>query len=183
VSALKWIRQRAADEEAYTLIELLTVVAIFGIVTGALTTLFVAATNSEVDTNLRFQAQQNARLGFSQLRKDVHCASSSVVSNGGATVVLTLPAQCPGTPTVTWCASSVSASRYKLYRNVGGTCPASGKEYADYLTSNAVFTATAQSTASLAKVKARVSVNRNTSRSLNAYTLEDEIVLRNSTRA
>ena len=55
---------RARGEAGYTLIEMLTVLLIFGTVMTALMTLFVQGTNAEADMNNRFQSQQEARVGL-----------------------------------------------------------------------------------------------------------------------
>ena len=168
-------------ESGHTLIELLTVLVIFGTVTGALTGLFVAATNSEVQANRRFQAQQNARLGLDKLRREVHCANTATVT-GGSSVTLNLPnASCRGYPQVSWCAVG-SGTRFGLYRKLGATCDATGTKYVDYLTSNAVFTYTTATTAVLSKLLIRFPVNTKPSEGEEAYTLEDELTLRNSSR-
>jgi Tfp pilus assembly protein PilW len=182
MTRLRGVVKRLADEGGYSLTELLTVLMILGTVTGGLTALFLSATNAEVDSNRRFQSQQNARLAFDQLRRDVHCASSATVTNSGATVALTMPAGCTNQPTVMWCALLVSTGRYKLYRKVAASCDTAGKLYADYVTSNVVFTYFAQSTASLAKLRTTVAVNVFPAKPQDSYTLRDDIVLRNSTR-
>ena len=63
------IRTRLAAEHGYSLVELVTVVAILTIVISSLTTVFVSASNGELDMNRRFQAQQNARLAMDKLRR------------------------------------------------------------------------------------------------------------------
>jgi prepilin-type N-terminal cleavage/methylation domain-containing protein len=180
------------DESGYTLIEMLTVLLIFGTVMGALISLFVAATNSEVQSNRRFQAQQNARLALDKLRREVHCSSTATVTTppsttplttAGAHVTLTLPnSACRGYPQVSWCAVSVATSRYALYRKMGTTCDSSGTKYVDYLTSNAFFTFTSATTEILSRITVRFPVNTKPSEGEEAYTLEDELTLRNSSR-
>ena len=70
------------DERGYTLVEMLTVLVIFGTVMGALLTLLVQGSNAELDMNNRFQAQQDARLALDKLRRETHCASAVTVSSG-----------------------------------------------------------------------------------------------------
>jgi prepilin-type N-terminal cleavage/methylation domain-containing protein len=170
------------DESGYTLIEMLTVLLIFGTVMGALISLFVAATNSEVQSNRRFQAQQNARLALDKLRREVHCSSTATVTGSGAHVVLTLPnSACRGYPQVAWCAVG-SGTRYALYRKMGTTCDATGTKYVDYLTSNVLFTFASATTEVLSRLTVRFPVNTKPAEGEEAYTLEDELTLRNSSR-
>jgi prepilin-type N-terminal cleavage/methylation domain-containing protein len=144
-------------ERGYTLVEMLTTLVILGVVMGALTTVFVSASNSETDMNNRFRAQQTARIALDKLRREVHCASTATPSNANAvssSVTLTLPSFCKTLPqplptplpsycstsggvttcSVTWCTRSVTTNRYALYRVTGSTCGASGGvKWADYL--------------------------------------------------
>jgi Tfp pilus assembly protein PilW len=161
--------------------ELLLVLTIFGTITGALTQLFVSATTAEVQSNRRFQAQQQARLALDVMRNQVHCASGATVTDGGATVKLDLPSQCKGQPNTTWCAVG-SGTRYALYMKAGTTCSSSGTRYADYLTSNALFAFTAATTDSLAKLQLTFPVNTKPSQGNEYYRLQDALTLRNSQR-
>jgi hypothetical protein len=108
-------------------------------------------------------------------------------------VTLTLPSYCKtGSGSITWCTRNVSTNRYALYRVVGSTCTG-GIKWADYLvpTSTAtacsgalcIFSYTAQSTSSLAKLHVDFPVNIKPSKSVEMYELQDDIVLRNSTRS
>jgi len=170
-------------ERGYSLIEMLIVLSIMSVVMGALTTVFVQASNSELDMNNRFQAQQESRLALDKMRREVHCGS----------VTLTLPAYCKtGSGSITWCTRNVSTNRYALYRVVGVSC-SGGVKWADYLvpTSSAsvcsgtlcIFTYVAQSTSSLAKLHVDFPVNVKPLKSVDLYELADDIVLRNSTRS
>ena len=73
------------------MLELVMVLAILGTVVGALTTLFVQATNAEFESNRRFQAQQGARIAIDKMRREIHC--SSAVTPAGATARSASP--CP----------------------------------------------------------------------------------------
>ena len=172
---------RLRSDGGYTLIEMLTVLLIFGTVMTALMTLFVQGTNAEVDMNNRFQSQQAARIGLDRLKRDVHCASG--VNSGTATSsFVTLTSPCVSGSSVSWCTSG-SGTRYGLYRNVGATCSSgSGVRYVDYLVSGAVFSSTVQSSASLAKLHVDLKVNVAPQRASETYELVDDIVMRNSTR-
>jgi Tfp pilus assembly protein PilW len=172
---------------------MLIVLSITSVVMGALTVLFIQASNAELDTNNRFQAQQTARLALDKMRREVHCASMATPSGQSSSITLTLPNYCKtGNGSITWCTRNVSTNRYALYRVVGSTC-SGGVKWADYLvpTSSApdcsgalcIFTYTAQSTASLAKLHVDFPVNVKPSKSVELYELADDIVLRNSSRA
>jgi len=172
---------RLRGEGGYTLVEMLTVLLIFGTVMTALMALFVQGTNAEADMNSRFQSQQEARLGLDRLKRDVHCASA--LNQGTATssfVTLTVP--CVSGGAVTWCTAG-SATRYGLYRNAGSTCSSSNTRYADMLVSGAVFTSVVQSSASLWKLHVDLRVNASPKRASETYELVDDVVMRNSTRS
>ena len=169
-------------ERGYTLVEMLTVLVIFGTVMGALLTLLVQGSNAELDMNNRFQAQQDARLALDKLRREAHCASAVTVSSASS-VTLSLPSYCPtGNGSVTWCTSSLGPSRYGLFRKTGASCNATGVRWADHLTSVNVFSYAAQSPTSLAKLSVDFPINVKPSRTVGLYELKDDIVLRNSVR-
>jgi prepilin-type N-terminal cleavage/methylation domain-containing protein len=171
------------DERGYTLIEMLTVLVIFGTVMSALMVLFVQGTGAEVDMNNRFQAQQDARLALDKIRREAHCATAVTVSSASS-VTLSLPSYCPtGNGSVTWCTVSLGTSRYGLYRKAGATCDSTGVRWADRLTTGNVFSYAAQSPTSLAKLSVDFPVNVKPSRTVDTYELKDDIVLRNSTRS
>jgi prepilin-type N-terminal cleavage/methylation domain-containing protein len=170
------------DERGYTLIEMLTVLLIFGTVMTALMALFVQGTNAETDMNNRFQAQQDARVALDKIRREGHCASAVTVSTPSS-VTMSLPSFCPtGNGSVTWCTVSLGTSRYGLYRKTGAVCNSTGVRWADHLTSGNVFTYTAQSSTSLAKLSVDFPINVKPKRTVDAYELKDDIVLRNSLR-
>jgi prepilin-type N-terminal cleavage/methylation domain-containing protein len=174
--------ERLRSGRGYTLVEMLTVLVIFGIVMGALMTLFVRAINAETDMNNRYRAQQQARLALDKLRREAHCATA-VTTSSQSSVTLSLPSYC-GNGSVTWCTVSLGASRYGLVRKAGASCDSTGVRYADYLTSANVFPSyTAQSTTALATLKVDFPVNVKPKRTVDLYELKDDIVLRNSTRA
>ena len=177
------------QDSGYTLIEMVTVLALFSVVSAALLTLFVSATNSEVQSNRRFQAQQNARLALSKVRREVHCASTATVydaagnpvTTAGVRVKLTIPnSTCRGYPEVSWCAVG-SGVRWALYRKAGATCNNTGTKYVDYLTAGTLFTFYSATTTVSAKLKVNLPVNTLPSKG-ESYTLEDELTLRNSSR-
>jgi prepilin-type N-terminal cleavage/methylation domain-containing protein len=131
-------RTRLADDQAFTLIELLTVLAILGIVLSALTTMFLSGTNAEREMNVRFQAQQNARTALSKLRREVRCAESAMTA--ASVVTLTMGSTCKvAQGTITWSTVALGTSRYGLFRCPGVSCGASGMKWGDYLTSASLF--------------------------------------------
>jgi prepilin-type N-terminal cleavage/methylation domain-containing protein len=185
--------RRLRRERGYSLVEMLIVLSILSVVMAGLTTLFVQASNAELDMNNRFQAQLNARLALDKMRREVHCGSIATPAGSSSSVTITLPTYCKtGSGSITWCTRNVSTNRYALYRIVGSTC-SGGVKWADYLvpTSTAptcsgalcIFTYTAQSPSSLAKLHVDYPVNIRPSKSVELYELQDDIVLRNSTRS
>jgi prepilin-type N-terminal cleavage/methylation domain-containing protein len=171
------------DERGYTLVEMITVLVVFGTVMSALLVLLVQGTSAEADLNNRFQAQQDARLALDKIRREAHCATAVTVSSASS-VTLSLPSYCPtGNGSVTWCTASLGSSRYGLFRKTGATCDSTGVRWADHLTSANVFSYAAQSPTSLAKLSVDFPVNVKPSRTVDTYELKDDIVLRNSTRS
>ncbi len=186
---IRRVRARLAAEAGYSLVELVTVVAILSVVLGSLTTVFVTASNGELDMNRRFQAQQSARLAMDTLRREIHCATSVTPSGSATAVAITLPAACPtsgGFTTIRWCAVAppgALSGRYALYRSTAATCgSATGVKWADYLTSQMVFTYTPQSSQYLSNLAVTLFVNLRRGSSVGQFKLQDRIVLRNSTR-
>ena len=186
-------RLRLRGERGYSLVEMLVTMVIMGVVMTALTTLFVQASNAEQDMNNRFQAQQQARLALEKMRREVHCAQVGTPTGQSSSVTITLPSYCKtGSGSVTWCTRSVSTNRYALYRVVGATC-SGGVKWADYLAPSSaaptcsgalcIFTYYAQSASSLAKLHVDFPVNMKPSKSTEMYELQDDLVLRNSTRS
>jgi hypothetical protein len=97
-----------------------------------------------------------------------------------------LPSGCRSSGTIIWCTQG-SGSRFGLYRGgtiTGSTCTG-GTKYADYLTRPNVFDYAAPSAGSrlLPKVKIDFPVNVKPSKTVETYELQDDVVLRNGTRA
>jgi type II secretory pathway pseudopilin PulG len=184
VTLRRRLQRLAAAEGGYSLPELVTVCAILGTVLGALTALFVQASNAEVDMNRRFHAQVEARLALDKLRREVHCASTitpqDVLTNS---VTITLGSQCKtGSGQFTWCTYG-SGSRFALYREAGTTCDnVASVRWADYLTTGPIFTYT-KPAGELAKLHVELPVDLDPNRSPPVWKLADDIVLRNSTRS
>lgn len=156
-------RMRALLEDGFTLLELIVTMAILLTVIAALTDVLVQSSNSELDANRRFQVQEQARLGLDKLRRELHCASSVTVVDGGgntlgagvsgSTIYATLTSVCPTSGLtspdqfayVTWCTlpSGLESGDYALYRVSSLTsqpaCSTSGVKWADYLTTATPF--------------------------------------------
>jgi hypothetical protein len=172
----------------------------------------VAGTKAEVDLSNRFQAQQNARLALDTLRREIHCADSvspTTIPPAASSISITLGAFCPtntsgGTATVTWCTQRILANgtpsasstinRWGLWRYFPGptggavNCGLSGggtggSKKADYLTSANAFTAYNPSGSGVrATLGIDLPVDVNPSSAVGRYELQDNIVLRNSSR-
>jgi prepilin-type N-terminal cleavage/methylation domain-containing protein len=199
MSRLRTLTRRLAREESgYTLVELLTVIVILGVVMEGLTTMFVAASNAQVDMNNRFQAQQTARVALDKVRREVHCASdagSTTANTQVSLVTLSIATYCKtysGSTTVTWCTRASSTSGYALYRiNASSATCTGGVKWADNLqpTSTApvcggalcVFNYQTQSSM-LARLHVDFPVNVRPKKTVETYELIDDLVLRNSTR-
>jgi len=182
---LRRLRARLRDERGHTLVELMVSMSILGTVMASVSTLLVTATNSEVDMNRRFQAQTQARMGLDRLRREVHCAQSVAISSAGAVATLTIPATCPtsgGLTAITWC-TTANGARWDLWRYEGSACTGTGRKWATSINLGTVFTYTAQSSSSLAYLGVNLPVNVEGSKTISSYALQDNIVLRNSTRA
>jgi prepilin-type N-terminal cleavage/methylation domain-containing protein len=193
------LRNRLAhDQRGYTLVELLTVIVILGVVMEGLTTMFVSASNAQVDMNNRFQAQQTARVALDKLRREVHCASdagSTTANTQVSLVTLSIASYCKtysGSATVTWCTRASGSSGYALYRinSSSATCTG-GVKWADNLQasstaptcSGALCIFNYQTQASmLARLHVDLPVNVQPKKTTETYELIDDLVLRNSTR-
>jgi prepilin-type N-terminal cleavage/methylation domain-containing protein len=179
------LRALRSDQRGYSVIELLTVLAIMGAVTGGITTVFVHATTAELDMNRRFQAQQDARVALSRIRRETHCATEVTPSGPASSVTLLLPSQCRiATGAITWCALPVAGStqRHRLYRSTVDPCGDAGDPiYADHLTTANVFEHTVQSSESLGQLKITLPVDLDPDKP-GSYTLVDTIVMRNTSR-
>ncbi|MEK6276014.1 MAG: type II secretion system protein [Actinomycetota bacterium] len=181
MSVLRKLRRRLPGQAGYSLIELICVLAILGTVVGALTTLFVRATNAEFESNRRFQAQQEARIAVDKMRREVHCASAITPTGAAASISVTLPSQCPsvggipgGAPTTVTYAMTGSGTRYQLRRN--------GVKLADYVTLQNTFNYTGPvSGSSLGKLRVTLPINAKPTNG-REWRLVADMVLRNTTR-
>jgi prepilin-type N-terminal cleavage/methylation domain-containing protein len=196
VKALRAIGSRLRAADGVTLSEMLVVLVILLVILAGTTTLFISASNSQIDQTNRVRSQQEARLALDSLRREIHCASTVTVGSLPATsLTIGLGSYCPtqaGAPSVTWCTQQiVSGQQYVLWRyaaasvaNCGVT--AGGVPKADFLTTGAVFTAyTPKDTVNrtLASLTVSLPVDVTPADAKQRYTLTDDIVLRNSGRS
>ena len=184
--------ERCRADAGFALIELLTVMAILGIVLGGLNVMLINGSSAELTLNRRVQAQQQARSALDEIRSDVHCASAAQAQTISTYPGLKLAVgNCSAsTPTVSWCAVPVTSGRFQLYRSTSTTagviCTAGDTTralVADYLTSAGTLFATptiAQFALQSVSVDFKVSVNPTASRDV--YRLTDSIVAQNSQR-
>jgi prepilin-type N-terminal cleavage/methylation domain-containing protein len=179
--------RRVASERGYSLTEMLVVLAILGIVLGALTQLFVSASTAQVDMTRRFEAQQDMRLALDKLRREIHCANKVTGSPATSSIVISLGSYCPTNGTgadldVTWCTTG-SGQRFALWRYHGTACSGTGRKEADYLTIDKVFTAYAPpASGGLGKLSVLLPVDVDPSDAKQSYVLKDDIALRNTLR-
>ena len=172
------LRRLLAQESGYSLVELLQVTAVLAVVIGAVLTVFVHAMNSELEMNRRFQAQQEARVAVDKMRREIHCASAVTPSGTSASILVTLPGQCPTAGgsqiTVVYDVQPVAAGRYRLRR--------AGVRIADYLTAQDVFTYTPPQTGKRGLLRVELPVNLKPADPGKTWRLVGDIVLRNTTR-
>jgi hypothetical protein len=155
---------------------------------GGMTALMVSGTRSQSDLNRRFEAQTEARLGLDRLRRDVHCSSGVSPAGSSATVTLTMSSACPtsgGLTSITWCTVANGTGRYGLWRYSGSACSGTGRKIADYLTTASAFSYTAPATGSYLRktLGVTLAINLTPAKPERVYTLQDDLVLRNSVRA
>jgi prepilin-type N-terminal cleavage/methylation domain-containing protein len=127
----------APAQDGFTLVELLVVSVILVILVGALTQLFVSATNSAAGQTQRAQAQQDVRLAVDKLRREIHCASDVSPTSGypSSSITITLGTYCPtydGSAKVTWCVKDKAGNSppaaggpYTLWRYSSNSCSGS----------------------------------------------------------
>lgn len=176
------VLRRLRRNEGYSLVELVTVMAILSIVLGGLATMFGAGVRAEMRASREFRAQQNARLALDRMRRELHCANAITATEGVpvATITVTLPAGCQGTDSsVTYATEAVSADRYRLTRAAGA---GAAVQVADYLTDDTIFTYYAPASGTLGRLGVNIPVNIDPTDTTTEWRLEDDIVLRNTTR-
>jgi prepilin-type N-terminal cleavage/methylation domain-containing protein len=138
------VRGQLGGEGGYSLVEMITVMAILGVILGGVVTLFTAGIKADSDQNQRFQAQQDTRLALDKLRRDIHpsCTISSPATYNTWTNSVTLYSSADscaaGSSSVTWC-TAASGSKFVLQRTVATSCTGSLVTIADSLTSANIF--------------------------------------------
>jgi prepilin-type N-terminal cleavage/methylation domain-containing protein len=173
-------KRRLGGQAGYSMLELLIVTVILGTVIGAVTTLFVQASNAEFDMNRRFAAQQSARVAIDKMRREIHCASAITPTGTSSSISVTLPSQCPTSggslTTVTYDMNQVVAGqRYTLRRN--------SVVVADFSTLQNAFNYTAPvATTSLGKLTVTLPINTKPSDTSKQWKLVADMVLRNTSR-
>jgi prepilin-type N-terminal cleavage/methylation domain-containing protein len=185
MSVLRRLCRRLAGQAGYSMLELLIVTVILGTIIGAVTTLFVRASNAEFDMNRRFAAQQSARVAIDKMRREIHCASGITPTGTSSSISVTLPSQCPsagggpsgGPPvTVTYDMNQVVAGqRYTLRRNA--------VVVADFSTLQNAFNYTASvAGTSRAKLTVTLPINTKPGDTSKQWKLVADMVLRNTSR-
>ncbi|HZO34162.1 MAG TPA: type II secretion system protein [Gaiellaceae bacterium] len=199
------VTRRLSAQAGYTLVELLVVMALLGVVMGALADGFASASKTETDEVARADDQESAREVLERMRTDIHCASGAEAqptldslgnpTGTGYTLQLSVTQnQCAGVTTgsngVQWCSVSVggSTTRYAVYRTTSGNCgPADALFEVDYITSYGSITGgnfwslPSCSTGRLQAVTVNLPVNRTpVTRPDATYDLTDTIAMRNA---
>jgi prepilin-type N-terminal cleavage/methylation domain-containing protein len=179
------VAARLRSEAGMTLVELMTAMALLGIIMVGITSAFVSAIRAETDLGARFQAQENVRQALGIFRSDLHCASAVTPTSGAtSSITLTIPSGCKvAAGSETWCTVSVSGG-YDLYRIPGATCStgtSGAVRQATKLTDLNVFTPDATTHAGAA-VLPSVAVSLRVRTANRMYTAADTIYLRNGTR-
>jgi prepilin-type N-terminal cleavage/methylation domain-containing protein len=199
------------EEAGYTLVELLTVMAILGVILGAIVTLFTAGINADADQNRRYQAQQDAKVALDKMRREGHAACTisapATYNTWMSSVTFYFPSDtcASGTHSITWCTKAVG-STWTLYRAVATSCPASpAQSFASNLTSANIFAylppgshlissasvglgtagtyiATQDGSNVLPRLHVDMNVNVSGSKSNDAFRLMDDIAFRNGPR-
>ena len=199
------VARRCQAEAGYTLVELIVVMALLGIILGALVGGFTTAIRAETDQTVRANDRESAREVLERMRKDIHCASGAAAqptldslgnpTGTGYTLQLAVTqSQCLGVTTgsngVQWCSVSVggSTTRYQVFRTTTGTCNAASATFqVDYVTNFGAITGgnfwslPACSTGRLQAVSVNMPVNQYPVTQPNeTYDLADTIAMRNA---
>ena len=110
---------RLRGEDGFSLIEMLTVMAIMSFVLTGIISLYMSGIQAQRTMSSRFDAQTSLQVGLDKIRKDVHLACSE--SSSSATSVTLLLAPCDATAGhTTWC-TRASGTQYALYQVTSST--------------------------------------------------------------
>jgi prepilin-type N-terminal cleavage/methylation domain-containing protein len=186
VPVVRLLLRRLRAERGFTLVELLVTMAIMLIVISALVQMATSGNQAENELNLRFQAQEQARLGLDTFRREIHNACSATIAGGGTQITLMNNAQ-TGSFTCNvvgsnWCTTG-SGQRYALYRQAAAGACGTGVMRADYLIAGAIFSLPTPAAGQLPKVTIDMTVNRQPTTGHLNYRLDDAVALRNARRA
>ena len=186
--------QMLRNERGYTLVELLTVMAILSLVSMAIITLYISGVRTQANLSATFAAQTSLRVGLDKLRGDVHLACSEYAQSGTSVTLylpdssapLTSTGTCNPTHMVTWCTQG-SGSVYGLYRiDASSTC-SGGIKYADFLTGGSIFTYTAQNSPSgshaLPRLHVDLTLNLTPAKTTTRYHVVDDLVFEDGLRS
>jgi prepilin-type N-terminal cleavage/methylation domain-containing protein len=193
------------QEEGYSLVELVVVMAVLGVILGGIVTLFASGINADADQTRRYQAQSDARVSLDRMRREIHaaCTVSNPTTYNATETSITLyfasDTCASGSHTVSWCTTG-SGNRYALYRIVSSSCTGATQKFADYLITNAVFIylppnshiatlgggaggiSTQDGSSTLPRLHVDLQVNRKPARSRDLFRLVDDIAFRNGPR-
>ena len=167
------------------LIELVTVIALMGIVMAAVVGLYISGVRAQANITARFNAETELHVGLDRMRKDIHSACSETAQSA-TSITLAEPSTCNSTSLITWCTRG-SGSAYGLYRIKGAaaTCTG-GQKLGDYLTSGSIFTYTGPDSPanswSLARLHLDITVNSTPAKSSLNYHVVDDVAFGNSGR-
>ena len=180
---LRRVARAVRREHGYTLVELLSVMAILALVMLGVTSLYLSGVHAQANLTAQFQGETALHVGLDKMRIDVHAACSETAQSS-TSVTLSLP-PCDGTNLVTWC-TAANNGQYSLYRKVGSTC-SGGTDFADYLTSGSIFTYTAQNSPSGSYSQPRLHVDMSlnadqTGAATGRFRVIDDLVFRNGAR-
>ncbi len=187
---VRWIRRRLSSEAGFSLVELVSSMAIMVTVMGGITSLMVSGTKAEANLNKRFQAQSQARVAIDRMRRDVHCARGATAASSPAASVTLDVTGCSfagASNNLTWC-TVAAGTVYEIWRYQSSTCSGTGQRMAQWVTNQQPFTFYAASgsvlggTGSRATMGVTMTVNLTPTKTERAYMLQTTIVLRNTTR-
>ncbi len=178
------ILRRLGREGGYTLIELLLVCVILGTVLASLTVLFVSASQSQIDMNRRYRAQQDARVAVDKVRREVHSSIQITPAGVSAGITVQIPSQCPTGATPGEPAGPLtnvvydvvgSGQRFQLRRNT--------VVVADYVSEQNAYSYTAPvASTSRGRLRLTLPINVEPTNPGKEWRLVADIVLRNTTR-
>jgi Prokaryotic N-terminal methylation motif len=184
MARLRTLVRRARDERGVGLVEMITVLALMGIVMMAVVVLDISGVRAQANMTSRFNAETMLHTGLDRMRKDIHVACSETAQSSSSITLSEPP--CDGTKLVTWCTSG-SGSAYGLYRipSSAASCT-NGQKLADYLTSGSIFTYTGPDSPTnswaLARVHLDITVNSAPAKSTLSYHVVDNVAFGNSAR-